>query len=50
MYGSDQSASIEPSGLGQLVGAVKKIEAVMGDGEELLDVEIPTACYVNILT
>ena len=32
MYGSDQSASIEPSGLRQLVGAVRKIEEAMGDG------------------
>jgi N-acetylneuraminate synthase len=32
MYGSDQSASIEPSGLRQLVGAVRKIEIAMGDG------------------
>ena len=32
MYGSDQSASIEPSGLMQLVGAVRKIESAMGDG------------------
>ena len=32
MYGSDQSASIEPNGLRQLVGAVRKIEKAMGDG------------------
>ena len=32
MYGSDQSASIEPAGLRQLVGAVGKIEKAMGDG------------------
>jgi len=32
MYGSDQSASIEPSGLAQLVGGVRKIEKAMGDG------------------
>lgn len=32
MYGSDQSASVEPSGLRQLVGAVRKIEKAMGDG------------------
>ncbi len=32
MYGSDQSASIEPSGFRQLVGAVRKIEKAMGDG------------------
>ena len=32
MYGSDQAASIEPNGLKQLVGAVRKIELAMGDG------------------
>jgi len=32
MYGSDQSASVEPSGFRQLVGAVRKIERAMGDG------------------
>jgi N-acetylneuraminate synthase len=42
MYGSDQSASVEPSGFKQLVGSVRKIEKAMGDGvkkeikEELL--------------
>jgi N-acetylneuraminate synthase len=32
MYGSDQSASLEPSGLIQLVGGVRKIERALGDG------------------
>jgi N-acetylneuraminate synthase len=32
MYGSDQAASVEPGGLRMLVGAVRKIEAAMGDG------------------
>jgi N-acetylneuraminate synthase len=32
MYGSDQSASVEPPGFRQLVGAVRKIEKAMGDG------------------
>ena len=32
MYGSDQAASIEPLGLKQLVGAVRKIEVALGDG------------------
>ncbi|OGX23521.1 MAG: N-acetylneuraminate synthase [Omnitrophica WOR_2 bacterium GWF2_38_59] len=32
MYGSDQAASVEPMGLIQLVGAVRKIEKAMGDG------------------
>lgn len=32
MYGSDQAASVEPSGLRALVGAVRKIERAIGDG------------------
>jgi N-acetylneuraminate synthase len=32
MYGSDQSASVEPPGLALLVGAVRKIEEAMGTG------------------
>ena len=32
MYGSDQAASIEPHGLRQLVGAIRKIESCLGDG------------------
>ena len=32
MYGSDQAASVEPMGFRQLVGAVRKIEKAMGDG------------------
>lgn len=44
MYGSDQAASIEPAGLRQLVGAVRKIEEAMGDGEKrLIDAEVPIA-------
>jgi len=44
MYGSDQSASIEPSGLRQLVGAVRKIEQAMGDGvKRIIDAEQPIA-------
>lgn len=33
MYGSDQAASVEPAGFKQLVGAVRKIEKAMGNGE-----------------
>lgn len=33
MYGSDQSASVEPMGFRQLVGAVRKIEKAMGTGK-----------------
>lgn len=44
MYGSDQSASIEPNGLRMLVGAVRKIEKAMGDGvKRILDAEVPIA-------
>ncbi len=32
MYGSDQSASVEPAGFRMLVGAVRKVEKAMGDG------------------
>ena len=32
MYGSDQSASVEPNGFRALIGSVRKIEAAMGDG------------------
>ena len=44
MYGSDQAASVEPVGLRMLVGAVRKIEEAMGDGEKrLLENERPIA-------
>lgn len=44
MYGSDQSASVEPSGLRQLVGAVRKIENAMGDGvKKVISAEVPIA-------
>ena len=44
MYGSDQSASVEPSGFRMLVGAVRKIEQAMGDGNlGYLDREVPIA-------
>ena len=44
MYGSDQAASVEPSGLRMLVGAIRKIEKAMGNGViALLESEIPIA-------
>ncbi len=44
MYGSDQSASVEPNGLRMLVGAVRKIEQAMGDGKKrIIDDEVPIA-------
>ena len=39
MYGSDQSASVEPNGIRQLVGAVRKIEMAMGDGKKQISDE-----------
>jgi N-acetylneuraminate synthase len=44
MYGSDQAASVEPGGLRMLVGAVRKIEQAMGDGQKrVIDAEVPIA-------
>ena len=44
MYGSDQAASVEPIGVFQLVGAVRKIEKAMGDGKIVVnDREVPIA-------
>ena len=44
MYGSDQSASVEPAGLRQLVGAVRKIELAIGDGiKKTIEAEEPIA-------
>jgi len=35
MYGSDQSASIEPNGLKSLVDSVRKIEIALGNGKKV---------------
>ena len=44
MFGSDQAASVEPAGLRQLVGAIRKIEQALGDGEiGVHEKEIPIA-------
>jgi N-acetylneuraminate synthase len=44
MYGSDQSASVEPAGFRQLIGAVRKIELAMGDGvKRIIEAEAPIA-------
>jgi len=44
MYGSDQPASVEPAGFRMLVGAVRKIEQAMGDGNfGYLEKESPIA-------
>jgi len=48
MYGSDQSASIEPSGIKQLVGAVRKIELALGDGiKKVIKEEISIAANLR---
>lgn len=44
MYGSDQAASVEPIGLMQLTGAVRKIEKAMGSGHKIVqEKEVPIA-------
>jgi len=44
MYGSDQAASLEPSGLRQLVGGIRKVEVAMGDGvKKIIPAEIEVA-------
>ena len=44
MYGSDQSASVDPAGFKMLVGGVRKIEQAMGNGEkQFLKEEVPIA-------
>lgn len=42
MYGSDQVASVEPSGFRMLVGVVRQIERALGDGvKRVYDSELP---------
>ncbi len=44
MYGSDQPASLEPAGIKQLVGAIRKVENALGDGQKrIISDEIPIA-------
>lgn len=44
MYGSDQSASIEPSGFQMLISGIREIEKAKGDGKiEFLEKEKPIA-------
>ena len=44
MYGSDQSASVEPAGFKMLLGGIRKIEQAMGNGvKQILDKEVPIA-------
>jgi N-acetylneuraminate synthase len=44
MWGTDHSASLEPSGLNQLVGAVRKVPIVLGDGvKKIIEGELEAA-------
>ncbi len=44
MYGSDQTASMEPTGLRILVGGIRKVELAMGDGvKRIIADEVPIA-------
>ena len=44
MYGSDQAASLEPAGLKQLIGGIRKIEKALGDGvKRIIEAEKPIA-------
>lgn len=45
MYGSDQAASLEPKGLRELIGAIRKIDVAMGEDMtgHVFDDEIPNA-------
>jgi len=48
MYGSDQSASVEPAGFKQLVGSIRKIELAMGDGiKKIIEAEAPIAANLR---
>jgi N-acetylneuraminate synthase len=48
MYGSDQSASVEPAGIRQLIGAVRKIELALGDGiKKIIEEELPIAANLR---
>jgi len=48
MYGSDQSASVEPNGFRQLIEAVRKIEIAMGDGvKKTVEAEAPIAANLR---
>ena len=43
MYGSDQSASLEISGLRNLVGSIRKVELAIGENKlgDILPEELP---------
>jgi sialic acid synthase SpsE len=42
MYGTDQPASLEPSGLFRLIRDIRLIEPILGDGKKKIwDSEVP---------
>ena len=44
MYGSDQSASLNPKELKELVSTIRQVQKILGNGKKsLLDDEIPIA-------
>ena len=42
MYGSDQAASLERPGLDRMIGDVRRVDSIIGDGvKRIWDSEIP---------
>jgi N-acetylneuraminate synthase len=51
MWGSDQSASLEPDGMKRVVGYIRTIPVVSGSGEKhILDEEVPIAAKLRRIT
>ncbi len=51
MWGSDQAASVEPSGFSRLVRDIRTIEKAMGDGQKrMFDSEIPVMKKLRVTT
>ena len=48
MYGSDQSASVEPQGFQRMVRDIRVVEEAIGDGvKRILDAEVPIAAKLK---
>ena len=51
MWGSDQSASLEPDGMKRVVGYIRSIPVVSGNGEKhILDEEVPISAKLRRVT
>jgi len=51
MYGSDQAASLEPSGLVRLVRDIRTIDKILGDGEKRVwPSEVPVIKKLRIIS